>query len=170
MLDLVPVDDFRYLPRSFAPTYAAIPALDEPPVWAEPSTSITAATVAALTSAGVYLPASQPPFDAERERGEPTWGDPTWRKIPAGVGQDEIDAVHLHINTGPLLEDLDVALPLRTLAALADEARVGSVAPTHISVMGYQERSCSVWRTETGPAIARFLGEMGVDVLLLAPA
>ncbi len=164
------VDDFQYLPRSFAPTYDAIPALDEPPVWTEPRRPTSEATVAALTSAGVYLPGSQAPFDAERERREPTWGDPTWRQIPATVDQDDIDAVHLHINTDPLLEDLDVALPLQTLRTLEKAGRIGTVAATHVSVMGYQERSCSVWRTETGPAIARFLGELDVDVLLLAPA
>ncbi len=164
------VDDFQYLPRSFAPTYDAIPPLDEPPVWTAPRRPVAEATVAALTSAGVYLPASQDPFDAERERREPTWGDPSWRSIPATVDHDDIDAVHLHIDTSPLLEDLDVALPLRTLRSLEQDGRIGTVAPTHVSVMGYQERSCAVWRTETGPAIARFLGEIGVEVLLLAPA
>ena len=164
------VDDFAYLPRSFAPAYEALPPLDEPPVWAEPRRPRQEATVAALSSAGIYLPGSQPPFDTERERREPTWGDPSWRRIPATVDEGDVGAVHLHINTEPLLEDLDVALPVRTLRLLEAEGGIGRVSDAHVSVMGYQERSCSVWRDETGPAIARFLGELGVDVLLLAPA
>lgn len=166
----VAVDDFYYLPRSFAPLYEAIPATDDPPVWAEPRVPVAEATVAALTSAGVYLPASQEPFDVERERQEPTWGDPSYRLIPSETAQEEVDAVHLHVNVEPIRRDVDVALPLRTLRTLAAEGRIGAVAAEHVSVMGYQERGCAVWRTETGPAIAQRLSELGVDVLLLAPA
>ncbi len=164
------VDDFTYLPRSFVPQYAAIPALEEAPVWAEPRVPVTEATVAALTSAGVYLPGSQEPFDVARERREPTWGDPSHRLVPAATSQEEVDATHLHVNVDPLRQDLDVALPLRTLRALVAEGRIGAVAAEHVSVMGYQERGCAAWRTETGPAIARHSRELGVDVLLLAPA
>ena len=34
---------------------------------------------------------SDPPFDMEREKREPLWGDPTSRKIPGSASQEEID-------------------------------------------------------------------------------
>ncbi len=165
------VDSFRYLPRSFIPLYEQrrYEGIDEP-VWAPLSKPVTEATFALLTSAGVYLPASQRPFDLDRERAEPTWGDPTFRVIPADATEGDIDVAHLHINTDPIRTDLDVALPLRTFRRLADDGEIGAVAAEHYSVMGYQEPGAEVWITETGPEIAARCHAADVDVLVLAPA
>ena len=62
--------------------------------------------MAAVTSAGISL-ASDPPFDMEREKKEPTWGDPTYRKIPQTTSQADIRVNHLHINTSYILEDIN---------------------------------------------------------------
>lgn len=164
------VDSFRYLPRSFIPLYEQRTYQVTEPVWTPLDIPVEAATFALLTSAGVFLPAAQPSFDLERERAEPTWGDPSYRVIPAEVTEAEVDVAHLHINTEPIRQDLEVALPLRTFRHLADEGIIGGVASEHYSVMGYQEPGAETWITETGPEIAARCHAADIDVLVLAPA
>jgi hypothetical protein len=43
------------------------------------------------------------------------------------------------------------------------------VAPEHISVMGYQERSLEGWRTQTLPEVVELLRAEGADGVVLAP-
>jgi D-proline reductase (dithiol) PrdB len=76
---------------------------------------------------------------------------------------------HLHVNPTDVLADHNVALPLDRLAELAAEGVVGAVAPEHISVMGYQERSLEGWRTQTLPEVVELLRAEGADGVVLAP-
>jgi len=165
------VDSYRFLPRSFVPLYrGAAPAPgDDAPVWTAFPGRLAEARIALLTSAGLYLEGEQPPFDGEREKAEPTWGDPTHRVLPASLEGRPLGMMHLHLNHGDVLADPEIALPLGGLAALAAEGRVGSVAPRHVSVMGYQEAGLEVWRRETAPAVVQLLRDDGVDGLILAP-
>jgi D-proline reductase (dithiol) PrdB len=165
------VDSYRFLPRSFIPLYSgATPAPgDDGPVWAPFEKRLADSQIALLTSAGLYLEGEQPPFDGEREKAEPTWGDPTHRVLPAPVEGHELGMMHLHVNHEDVLADPEIALPLGGLAGLVAEGRVGSVAPQHVSVMGYQQAGLEVWRTETAPAIVELLRDQGTDGLILAP-
>jgi len=165
------VDSYRFLPRSFVPLYSgAVPAPgDDGPVWAPFEKRLAEARIALLTSAGVYLEGDQPPFDGEREKAEPTWGDPTHRVLPASLEGRPLGMMHLHVNHEDVLADPEIALPLGGLAALVAEGRVGSVARRHLSVMGYQQAGLEVWRTETAPAIVETLRDDGTDGLILAP-
>jgi D-proline reductase (dithiol) PrdB len=164
------VDSYRFLPRSFIPLFeGAAPAPgDDAPVWAPFEKRLAGAQIALLTSAGLHLD-EQEPFDGEREKGEPTWGDPTYRVLPASVDRARLGMMHLHVNHEDVLADPEIALPLAALATLVDEGRVGSVAPSHVSVMGYQQAGLDVWRHETAPAIAELLRDQGTDGLILAP-
>jgi len=164
------VNSYKYLPRSMRAMYESMPAIDEPPVWTPLARPLHHCTVALLTSAGIYLKDSQEPFDVERERREPTWGDPSYRVIPTGVRQEQIGCTHLHINDTDILEDVNVVLPIRAFTKLAGEGVIGALAPEHYSFMGYQERRLIDWRTVQGPELAARLKERAVDVLLLAPA
>ncbi len=164
------VDSYKYLPRSFRAAYESMPAQAESPVWAPLAVPVERATIALLTSAGLYLKGSQPPFDAERERREPTWGDPTYRVIPRNVRQEDIAASHLHLNTRDFYVDFNVALPIRVFAELEAEGRIGRLADEHYSFMGFQARGCDEWRMRYGPEIAGRLKAAGVHALLLAPA
>jgi D-proline reductase (dithiol) PrdB len=74
---------------------------------------------------------------AEGERQNPWWGDPSYRVIPRTATEGDIVASHLHIETAYLQQDPDVALPLRRLAEAEAEGRIGRVAPSHYSFMGY---------------------------------
>ena len=138
-------------------------------VWAPFEKPLAESSIAALSSAGIFLPDTQPSFDVEREKREPSWGDPSWRAIPRDVSQDRIDAAHLHINTDHVKRDVGVALPLRALATLEADGVIGHLATENYSVMGYQEAGCQVWQSKTGPEIATRLKDAAVDALLLAP-
>lgn len=164
------VDSYKYLPRSFREAYEALPVQAEADAWSPLGVPVEQATIALLTSAGLYVKDAQPSFDLERERANPQWGDPTFRVIPRDVRQDQIGAAHLHLNTRDFLEDFNVALALRAFAELETERRIGRLADDHYSFMGYQERSLADWRGEYGPEVARRLKEAGVHALVLAPA
>ena len=164
------VDSYKFLPRSMRAAYEATPVIDEPPVWAPLPKPIEQCTIALMTSAGVFLKDSQEGFDEERERQEPTWGDPTYRVIPRDVRQEQIGCSHLHINHASLLEDINVVLPFRAFAQLEKEGAIGRLADEAYSFMGYQDRRLEDWRNVQGPELAARLKERAVDVLLLAPA
>ncbi len=165
----MPIDSYKYLPRSMRPMYQSTPVIDEPFAWTPLPKPLHQCTLALLTSAGIYLKDSQPPFDTEREEREPTWGDPTYRIIPTDVRQEQIGCSHLHINHQDLLEDVNVVLPVRAFSKLVEEGAIGALAPEAYSFMGYQDRRLLDWRTTQGPELAARLKERAVDVLLLAP-
>jgi hypothetical protein len=152
--------------------YAEPPRLEghDQPVWAPFEKRLADSTVALLSSAGLYVEATQPSFDLERERDEPLWGDPTWRAIPSATKQGELGMAHLHLNPADTLADHEVSLPLRTLDALVTDGVVGASSPTHYSVMGFQAAGLEGWRESTAPEIVERLRAENVDALVLAPS
>jgi D-proline reductase (dithiol) PrdB len=165
------VDSFRFLPRSFRPLYeepARLPGEDEP-VWAPATKRLAETAVTLLTSAGLYVDGVQPSFDVERERREPTWGDPSWRRLPGSVAPGALVMAHLHLNHADIVADRNVAFPVDVLAELVAERLVGGATPEHVSVMGYQEHGLAGWRDETAPAIVELLRGQGTDGVVLAP-
>lgn len=165
------VDSFAYLPRSFRGMYESPPRLpgEDEPVWAPMEARLADATVALLTSAGLYVEGEQEPFDLERERAEPAWGDPSWRAIPKDTAQGDLGMAHLHVNPTDTLADHEVSLPLRTLDRLVADGVVGASAPTHYSVMGYQQAGLETWRSTTADEIVERLRDEHVDAVCLAP-
>lgn len=143
------------------PGYTEIP-------WATPSKPLAQSRVALLSTAGLSM-AGDLPFDMDRERREPLWGDPSWRRIRADATSSTVEVNHLHIKTDYIERDLNVALPLDRLRELVADGVVGSMADTHFSVMGYQGADTSVLENQSAPEIARSLLDEGVDLLLLAP-
>ncbi len=175
------IDSFRFLPRSFVPMYenpVPLPG-EEAEVWAPLPRRLAEARIALVTSAGLYLEGEQEPFDVERERREPTWGDPTHRVLPASLAgrtagstaaqAPALGMTHLHVNPDDILADPEIALPLEGLVAQVTEGRVGFAAPSHYSVMGFQEAGLAAWREETAPAIVARLTDEAVDGVILAP-
>jgi D-proline reductase (dithiol) PrdB len=168
----VVVDSYRFLPRSFRPLYegrGAFPG-EEHPVWTPFAKRLAESRIALLTSAGIYVKASQPAFDLDGERERPEWGDPTWRSIPGTAGPEELGVAHLHINDEDLLADPEIALPLRGLDELARQGVVGGVVAEHVAVMGYQDRSLTDWHRTTAGEVVAHLREQGAEGLVLAPA
>lgn len=170
MSDSVTVDSWRFLPPRLARLLKARME-GSSPVTEIPFTPLRRplpqARIALLSSAGISVP-PEPPFDMDTERANPMWGDPSWRAIPATTRSGVAEVNHLHIDTGYARHDLNVALPLERLAELVASGEVGSAAPTHYSVMGYQLDQ-SEQLAKSAPAIAARMREEGVDGAVLAP-
>ena len=94
-------------------------------------------TFTLMTSAGINSKTDSP-FDVERERREPAWGDPTSRQIPSTATETDIDVNHLHINTDYIKQDINVMLPLARFREFEKEAIIGKLAPTCYSFYGFQ--------------------------------
>lgn len=111
----------------------------------------------------------QQPFDLDGERANPEWGDPSFRLLPSRPRSGSLRCSHLHINTADIEVDHNIALPSEVLSALARENIVGTPAPHHVSVMGYQAEGLGGWRTETVPEIVKLLEHQKSDGVVLAP-
>ena len=136
--------------------------------WAPLRKPLAQCTVALVSSAGIALNGDAP-FDEERERRDPWWGDPTHRVVPHGTTAADVKLHHLHIDRRFGEEDLDVVLPTHRLEELVRDGSVGRSAPSHYSIMGYILRP-QVLEEETAPAIAARMKEEGVDAAVLVPA
>ena len=136
--------------------------------WTPLSKPLHAATVALVTSAGISRK-SDKPFDMEREKREPNWGDPSYRAIPAGSTEADIEVNHLHINTDYIQQDINVMLPLQRMAEFEKEGVVGRLAPTAYSFYGFQWGR-DEFLTEAFAPIARQMRKEGVDAALMTPA
>lgn len=136
--------------------------------WTPVTKPLAESKVALLSTAGISMQGDQP-FDMEGERRRPTWGDPSWRPLRADATGDTVEANHLHIDTGYIRKDLNVALPLDRLRELAAAGEVGAVADTHYSVMGFQGADSSPLENESAPEIAASMLAQQVDLALLAP-
>ncbi len=143
------------------PTHAAIP-------WTALRKPLAETKVALLSTAGISMKGDAP-FDMEMERKNPMRGDPSWRRISAHAASEDVEANHLHIDTGYIERDLGVALPLDRLRELVDEKVVGAMADTHYSTMGYQGNDLTRLEQRSAPEIAAAMRNEEVDLAILAP-
>jgi D-proline reductase (dithiol) PrdB len=161
------VDSFRYVTflvkKLMRAWYPEQPVREIP--WTPLGKPLARCRVALISSAGLAL-ATDEPFDQQGERERPWWGDPDFRRIPRDTRA--VTCYHLHINTRYLEEDLNCVLPLHRILELESEGKVGAVAPTHYSFMGYILDPGEILERTT-PAIIRGLREEEVDVVLLVP-
>jgi D-proline reductase (dithiol) PrdB len=125
-------------------------------------------TIALLSTAGIARNGDVP-FDQERERRDPWWGDPTFRVIPLGTTERDVRLYHLHIDPRFGQADLDVVLPMRRLTELAQQGVVGRPAPRHYSTMGYI-LDPAVLVEETAPKLVEQMRADDVDAAALVPA
>jgi len=165
------VDGFRFMPPGLRAWIGKSipdgPFSGEIP-WSPMKKPCREATFSLLTSAGISMK-GDPRFDMEREKREPTWGDPTCREIRRDVTEADINADHLHVNTGYILEDMNVILPLLRFAEFEEEGVIGGLAPTNYSYYGFQMEPATLLR-EHLPGVAARMREEGVDAVLLTPA
>jgi len=163
------VDSYRWLPPALKTYFETreYEICDQVP-WTPLAVPLSAATVALVTTAGINVRGVEPPFDYEREKAEPHWGDPSFRTLPRDVAQEAIQTGHLHINNEDLDRDIDVALPVHRLRELETAGLIGRAAPRHYSFMGFQE-DLAAWRETSGPEVARRLAADGVHAAVLTP-
>lgn len=164
-------DGFRFLPPSLAVwigNFISEKEFDDPVPWTPLSKPLSQATIALVTSAGISLK-TDPPFDMEREKKEPTWGDRSYRAIPSETTEKDIDVNHLHINTEYILRDINVMLPLGRMKELELEGVIGRLAATAYSFYGFQWENGDFLGESIKPMSVKML-QAGVDAVLLTPA
>jgi D-proline reductase (dithiol) PrdB len=165
------VDGFRFLPpglRAWVRTFIPDEEFKGPIPWTPMAKPLSQTTMAMVTSAGISLK-SDPPFDMEREKREPLWGDRSSRMIPRGITEKDIEVNHLHINTTYIKQDINVILPLARMAELEEEKIIGRLAATAYSFYGFQWRNRDFLSEAIDP-ISKQMKLEGVEGVLLTPA
>ena len=164
------IDSYRFLDFASRQVMKAWAARQKPGVipFTPLAKPLSECAVALLSTGGIARNDDQP-FDQEGERRNPWWGDPSFRVIPLGTTERDVRLYHMHIDPRFGETDLDVVLPMRRLAELADEGIVGRPAARHYSIMGYILEP-TVLVEETAPAIAERMRLDYVDAAALVPA
>ncbi len=165
------VDGFHFLPPGLAAWIKTfIPEHDyEGPIpWTPMAKPLSDASFALVTSAGISCK-GDPPFDMEREKKEPTWGDRSFRKIPRTASEKDIAANHLHINTSYILQDMNVILPIARFDEFEKEGTIGRLAETHYSFYGFQWENTAFLDNAIAP-MAEQMKKEAVDSVFLTPA
>lgn len=119
-------------------------------------------TFALVTTGGLYLKDSQPPFDTESIH-----GDTSFREIPKTVLQEDLGIAHAHYDHSIAEQDINTIFPIHRLIELENEGIVGKVADMHYSFSYVNDAVTLVTKT-----VPRFLSRIkagGVDVLILVP-
>ena len=167
------VDSFRYLPPLIKRYYQLSHVLQELPIPFTPlHKPLKQCRFGLVTSGGLYHKRQDRPFDQERERREPSWGDPSFRILPAGMDPSDVGVSHLHINGKDVRSDINVLLPITRFQELVAEGRVGGLAENAYSFMGYQgfPADLSGWKDIHGPRVRDLLLAGQVDCVLLTTA
>jgi D-proline reductase (dithiol) PrdB len=167
------VDSFRYLSPLIRRYYQLSRVRRELPIPFTPLRKpLHQCRFGLVTSGGLYHRGHDQPFDEERERREPSWGDPSYRTLPVDMDPAEVGVSHLHINRQDALADMNILLPIQRFKELVAEGRVGGLADRAYSFMGYQgfPSDLSGWKGVHGPAVRDRLLAEGVDCVLLSTA
>jgi len=167
------VDSFKFLPRIISAIYEMTEREPELPIpWTPLPAPLADCKFGLITSGGLYHEGVEPPFDLEREQAEPTWGDPTFRRIPSGIPQDELGVSHLHTSSQAAKDDINVLLPIHRFQELAAEGRIKDLAQNAYSFMGFQgyPPDAKAWQEIYGPQATEKLKDENVDCVLLTPS
>jgi D-proline reductase (dithiol) PrdB len=167
------VDSFRYLSPLIKRYYQLSQVKREGPIpFTRMRKPLGQCRFGLVTSGGLYHKRHDQPFDEERERREPAWGDPSFRVLPVDMDPAEVGVSHLHINRKDVLADMNILLPIQRFKELVAEGRVGGLAARAYSFMGYQgfPSDLSGWKGIHGPAVRAALLADRVDCVLLTTA
>ncbi len=130
--------------------------------WTDYSGQPSDQTFALVTSGGLYLEDSQPPFDTESIH-----GDISFREIPKTVRRQDIGIAHLHYDHSLAEQDMNIVFPIQRFVELEKEGIIGKLTDTHYS-FSYVNDAVSLV-TETVPKFIARIKAAGVDVLFLVP-
>jgi D-proline reductase (dithiol) PrdB len=165
------VDGFRFLPpglRAWVNTFIPEEEYQGHIPWTPMAKPLNQTTIALVTSAGISLK-TDPPFDMEREKREPLWGDRSYREIPRGTTEKDIEVNHLHINTNYIKQDINVILPLTRMAEFEKERIIGRLASASYSFYGFQWKSTDFLKEAIEP-ISKKMKLEGAEAVLITPA
>ncbi|MBI4497031.1 MAG: hypothetical protein HY689_03910 [Chloroflexi bacterium] len=127
--------------------------------WTPFTRPLAAATVALITTGGVYLD-GQEPFNVD--------GDVSYRPLPTDMPRDRYRVAHTHYDTSGVKEDVNCVYPIERMRELEAEGIIGRLAAEGYGFMGYipgplLDRLVN----ETAPEVARRLRAAGVDAALI---
>ncbi len=161
------VDGFHFHPAMREYILPLRQADPEKTPWTPLGKPVPECRVTLVSSAGIHLKGDVP-FDLERERREPTWGDPTHREIPRTAGQDDVEYSHMHVDTSYLQKDRNVAWPVDVFEDYEREGKIGRLADTLYSIYGYIPNLNPLVK-KTAPKMIAKMKEEGVDAAFLFP-
>jgi len=164
------VNGFCFLPPSLSAWIKSTIPKDEfqgEIPWTPLKKPLAETTFSLMTSAGINMN-DDPPFDMAKEKREPMWGDPSYRRIPITATQTDIDVNHLHVNTGYIKKDINVVLPVNRFQEFEADGTIGALAPIAYSYYGYQ-MDPAVLINETMPQVVADMKAEGVEAVLLTP-
>jgi D-proline reductase (dithiol) PrdB len=119
-------------------------------------------TFALVTTGGLYLKDSQPPFDTESIH-----GDISYREIPKTVRKEDLGIAHAHYDHRLAEEDFNTIFPVQRFIELEEEGIIGKLTPMNYS-FSYVNDVVSL-AAETIPKFIERIRTDGVDVLFLVP-
>lgn len=127
------------------------------PVWVPVTKELNEMTVALVTCAGVHLK-SDKRFNLA--------GDTGFRKVPGDVDSDDLMVSHGGYDNSDVNKDVNSMFPIDRIRELVDDGFIKDIAPINFGVMG-GGGDIKAFTNETGPKIAKLLGEEKVDAVLL---
>jgi D-proline reductase (dithiol) PrdB len=136
----------------------------DPLVWTRLAVPLASARVGLVTTAGLYRPAIDKPF--ERVRG----GDYSFRIIPDDVAVSTlaVGQTSAAFDREPVYADRNAGLPIERLRTLVHRGEVGASALRHLSFNGSITAPGRLVRESAPEATAVFRRD-GVDAALLVP-
>jgi D-proline reductase (dithiol) PrdB len=135
--------------------------------WTPMPKPLSECKVTLVSTAGIFVKGDEP-FDYGREWAEPSWGDPSHREIPRTAGQDDVVYSHLHIDTSFLTRDRNVAWPVDIFNDYEKEGKIGALANTLYSIMGYIPNFSPLIK-RTAPLMVESMKAQCVDVAFIVP-
>ena len=128
------------------------------PYKGEPS----AQTFALVTTGGLYIKESQPPYDTVSIH-----GDTSFRELPKTVRQKDLGIAHPHYDHRLAEQDINIIFPLQRFIELEKEKIIGRLAETNYS-FGYVNDAVTLVKKTVPDLISRIKAQ-AIDVLFLVP-
>ena len=137
--------------------------IQAPPPFVKFGRPLSEATIAAITSGGLYIDGEQSAFNTA----DP-YGDASIHTIPTDTPYCRLKIAHNHFNHTVPEQDLNTIDPVNNLKVLEDEGVIGKLYPIQISMHGYIPDWHRVF-AQLVPAVLEQLRNRSVDGVLLVP-
>jgi D-proline reductase (dithiol) PrdB len=131
--------------------------------WSPLSRPLAAATVALVSTCGLYRADQHTPFDAWNDL-----GDPSFREIHIDTPADRLRIAHTHYDHHYAGQDPNAVLPILHFRELARQGVIGQLYPWAFSFMGYLPEPRQLVQ-EIAPQVAKRLAADGVHAAFLTP-
>lgn len=128
--------------------------------WAPLRRPLREATVALVSTGGVYIEEQQEAYNTD--------GDPSYRVIPRDTPRERLGIAHTHYDTSGARRDINVVFPYERMRELEEEGVIGALAERCYGFMGFIPRPLvPALMQESAPEVARRLKDDGVDAVLI---